>query len=150
MAKKIHGRGFRLEWFDEDIEEDVVEAVNEAHADLMLDAERWSKRQLYPGHGYDTGTLQRSIHVAEPMYPWDRDHVEPTPHTPERGGKKIEPRRHRGRWALELGSGQRYAWIIHQTLEPFLRRAHEVVVQPQLVSKARIAWRRRTKSFFGV
>ncbi len=72
-----------------------------------------AKIRLYPGHGYDTGTLQRSIHAATPGYDWEGDNVPRSPFTPERGIEDAQPARVAGgALAIQIGSGQDYSlWV---------------------------------------
>ena len=47
---------------DEIIKVYSQEALEEVSSEILLDLNENIKRQLYPGHGYDTGALQRSVY----------------------------------------------------------------------------------------
>ena len=109
MSKRS-GSGYRLTWKGLQVTEDFVDAVAEGWTDVGLEAEKQSKMILFPGHGYYTGTLRRSIHIAQPG--WGSDNVKPTNSTPERGGKRVAPLKTGTRLLLQIGSGMVYALII--------------------------------------
>lgn len=98
----------KLNWKGETFLRDATRALAEANGEIALAIETEAKRELYPGHGVDSGTLKRSIHVAQPGYNWARDNVKPSPRSPERGGRLI-----RG-LDLTVGSGMVYALAVHQ------------------------------------
>ena len=101
-------------WLGKQVEALAKERASLALAEIGIRAEKYAKDELYPGHGYLTGTLQRSIHLAQPDYNWWKDDVEPSSTTPERGGKYVYPTFYRGRARLLLGSGMHYAIYVHQ------------------------------------
>ena len=80
----------------------------------MLWANCESKRELRRGHGVESGTLRRSIHVAESGYDWSSDDVEPSASSIERGGAQVEPEANGDKLTLEVGSGLGYAMAVHQ------------------------------------
>jgi len=101
-------------WRGEEVLQKATIAASGGLAEFGLEAEKAAKQELYPGHGYLTGTLQRSTHVATPGYSWLSDNVEPSESSPERGGQLAVPGRVGNKLALELGSGMRYAVPVHQ------------------------------------
>ena len=64
--------------------------VAKALGKFALRVEGYSKHELRRGHGVLTGTLRRSIHVAQPGYNWGADDLEPKAGTPELGGQMVE------------------------------------------------------------
>jgi len=126
---------FTLEWRGESVTEEAKEGIEEGMIDFLGKVEDNCKQFLYPGHGFDTGSLQRSIHVDEPSYNWFADHVDPSFGSPERGGFP------KGIWEADLfravlGSGQDYAIYLHQGTSrmdavPFLVIPYEQTL-PQL------------------
>jgi hypothetical protein len=117
-----------LDWRGETVAEAITAAISAAMATSFLLGEEVAKGVLVPGHGYDTGTMQRGTHVAAPGYPWPADNVEASPSSPERGGQRVEPlqRGPQGVLALELGCGQDYAIYYHQEYDDFLARGKRV------------------------
>lgn len=65
------------------------------------------------GRGKRTGTLQRSIHAAEPNYQFSNDDVIPSTSTPERGNGSPRPRKSANRLILAVGTGMEYAMLMH-------------------------------------
>lgn len=101
-------KGTVFKWHGPQISRKVVRRAKRAMADIALAGEKGAKAHLYPGHGYDTGSLKRSIHVAKPGYNWESDHS--YPNGPERGGQRVMPGED---MELTIGSGQDYAhWVI--------------------------------------
>ena len=76
--------------------------------------EQASKRQLYPGHGFLTGSLQRSLHADNHDYQFRNDNMPATASTPERGRKTFIPKIVRDIIRAAIGAGQRYALEVHQ------------------------------------
>jgi len=125
-------RGWKLTWKGDELLERVTEeVVGPTLVEAGLMAEGFAKRKLRPservrsktgraiwvkggGHGVRTGTLRRSIHLAEQGYSWRSDDVEPSSSTPERGGREVTPIRHGMTLSVSLGSGLQYALIVHQ------------------------------------
>jgi len=101
-------------WRGKEVSAEAAAAVAGALGEFALRAEGHAKKELRKGHGVITGTLRRSIHVAEPGYTWSADHVEPAAGSPERGGKAATGRRQNGRITVQLGSGLNYALAVHQ------------------------------------
>lgn len=106
--------GVRFNWRDKDVESQVEENLKDALGELGLMAETEAKRELYPGHGVETGTLRRSIHAAEPGYDWRGDNVAPSSGAPERGGRRVRGAKRGDRIVVEVGSGMEYAVYVHQ------------------------------------
>lgn len=74
------------------------------------------KRWVYVrggGRGKRTGTLQRSIHTAQPGYRWAADDVESSDQAPERGSKRTDAAVSGRRLSLLVGSGLVYAHVQH-------------------------------------
>lgn len=88
--------------------------VAPAYVKFGLIVESYGKQELEKGHGVLSGTLRRSIHIAEPGYNWAGDDVEPSEQAPERGGQKIELVVPSDKVSLLIGSGLRYAMAVHQ------------------------------------
>lgn len=118
----------RLVWRGKEVERDTMDKiVKPALVEFCLRCEARSKMKLRPssqdssgewiiggGRGKRTGTLQRSIHIAEPGYIWTSDDVRPGSATPERGGHEVEPGDVDGKMTIEFGSGLEYAIYVHQ------------------------------------
>lgn len=103
-----------LHWKGDSVRERVTKALTEAYIDWHLIAEQSIKAELYPKHGYDTGTLNRSIHAESATYIWAEDHVPRTRSSPERGGQRFKPTITRHKIMGGIGSGQKYAIYVHQ------------------------------------
>lgn len=103
-----------LKWFGDDIQRKTLEGASEGLTEFGLRCETAAKKRLQPGHGVKTGTLRRSIHIAEPGYSWQGDNVTPAPGAPERGGQEAQPVQKSGKLTLEIGSGMEYAMAVHQ------------------------------------
>lgn len=127
--QKYKGVGYRLSWRGNDLAKDCVDAANEVHALLLLEAEQRSKNYLYPGNGVKTGTMKRGIHVAEPGFDWDKEDIPPSENTPERGGKLVMPKLKNRKWGLELGVGVYYSIFYHEIHYPFLRVPWELAMK---------------------
>lgn len=105
----------KLDWHGDEVGKDVLKNVGAAMTEFGLRCETAAKNRLQPlGRGVRTGTLRRSIHLAEPGYSWRGDNVKPSPNTPERGGQDAKPVERQGKLTLELGSGMEYALVVHQ------------------------------------
>ncbi len=70
--------------------------------------------ELEYGHGVKTGTLRRSLHVAEPGYNWSADDVKPSAQSPNRNGMKFNAVINGRKVTIQVGSGIRYALPVHQ------------------------------------
>lgn len=70
--------------------------------------------ELEHGHGVKSGTLRRSLHVAEPGYNWSADDVKPGPQSPNRNGMKFNAVINGRKVTIQVGSGLRYALAVHQ------------------------------------
>jgi hypothetical protein len=113
--------GFRLNWKGDKVFKDAEFLAIRTMAELIYLAGLNSRARLRPGHGYDTGTMQRRTHSAKPMYNWN-EHVPASPTAPGVPHRYILPEIVRGRlWALELGCGQEYAIFYHRKHDAFLR-----------------------------
>jgi hypothetical protein len=109
-------------------------------ASTMLEAEQVAKASLTPGHGVDTGSMQRMTHVALPMHDWQGEAQKASASTPELGGKLVIPGKYRGKLSLELGCGQDYTVYYHQLHHPFLRIAFENAMS-KFRTRVEGAWR---------
>ena len=78
--------GVRMNWKGKEVARVAADQAAEIMGEFALRAEGHSKRELQKGHGVLTGTLRRSIHVAEPGYDFAADDLEPSENSPERGG----------------------------------------------------------------
>ena len=87
--------------------------VAKALGKFALRVEGYSKHELRRGHGVLTGTLRRSIHVAQPGYNWGADDLEPKAGTPELGGQMVEALINGRKVTIQVGSGLRYALPVH-------------------------------------
>ena len=96
-------------WNAKGVLEEVARRAEAMLVRFALAAETGAKAELYPGHGVQTGTLRRSIHVSAPGYPWGGDDAPPGEGTPERGGRSVKPERRGKTLVVQLGSGLRYA-----------------------------------------
>lgn len=112
MPTQTKGKGFRLKWLGDVVYDDAMSLLGEAWGEVGLAVEGAAKKELYKGHGVETGTLRRSIHTARPSYAWSGDNVKPTDNTPERGGQTVEPEVSGTQVRLEVGSGMEYAAAI--------------------------------------
>ncbi|MBI5035567.1 MAG: hypothetical protein HZB51_34175 [Chloroflexi bacterium] len=120
---KRRGKGYKLDWKGPEVQKKFTEAVAEGFVDFALTVEKNAKAELYKGHGVVTGTLRRSIHIAQDGYNWSGDNVEPkgggrntkgqfTAGAPERGGKRVSALGRNGKLLLQVGSGMVYAlWV---------------------------------------
>lgn len=113
--------GVRLNWKGEQVTEEVLKNVAQILGEFGLRAEGHSKRELRKGHGVLTGTLRRSIHIAQPGYDWASDAAIVTIKGKREngssytlGGSQTEGRIEGSRVTLQLGSGLNYALPVHQ------------------------------------
>jgi hypothetical protein len=104
----------RLVWRGVKVVQAVQDNMAEAYMEFGLTVERHAKKQLKRGHGVLTGTLRRSIHVAEPGYAWSADDVTPGKASPERGGRGVKAKTIGVKTTLQIGSGLTYALPVHQ------------------------------------
>lgn len=116
-----------LNWRADEVKREISAALKETLVDLLLEAEVEAKKELYPGHGYLTGTLQKSIHGAAHDYNWRQDDVEPSPGAPERGGKRFEAKIDGNRVRGALGSGLKYAIYPHQGTRRMKRPGYKYI-----------------------
>lgn len=125
-------QGYRLNWRGAQIVSTVIAAVEGGVTEFGLVHETEAKRELYPGHGKLTGTLQRSIHSAGAGYDWGGDSVS---NGPERGGS--------GRASVQgsristvVGTGMKYGRRI-EDLYGYMQRSHERVLPrlPDILNK---------------
>jgi len=82
---------YHLDWRGDEAKRMVMQNVANAWGEFGLEVEGESKRELRREHGVETGTLRRSIHVAEAGYDWSGDDVEPSKSSPERGESLVTP-----------------------------------------------------------
>lgn len=130
-----------LIWRGDETQDEVERVLVDAMREIGLRIEGEAKKELYPGHGKVTGTLQRSVHAAGPDYNFAGDNTRPGPATPHRGGD-VEPEVRRGRVSISVGSGMEYALIIH-TLYQYITIALSRVAPRALDIIAKHAQRRR-------
>lgn len=107
------GKGSFVNWRGEAAFGQIEQALSDALVDIGQRIEGEAKKQLRPGHGKVTGTLQRSIHAASADYSFRSDNVKAGAGTPERGGGVPVPRRSRERLIIAVGTGMEYAMWIH-------------------------------------
>jgi hypothetical protein len=103
----------KLSWYGPAVLLQVKESAGKGLGMIGLATEGEAKKELRAGHGKVTGTLQRSIHSANPTYGFSGDNVKPSAKTPERGGRVAEPGMVGNRITILVGSGMRYALKIH-------------------------------------
>lgn len=106
-------------WFGKEVADKVTKNVAAAMGEFALRAEGHSKRELQKGHGVITGTLRRSIHVAQPGYNWGGDDQTASAASPERGGQSFTALVNGKRITIQLGSGLNYALAVHQGHQGF-------------------------------
>jgi len=107
---------YKLDWRGDEVKKIAKENGAAIISEFALTAEGEAKRELRRGHGVETGTLRRSIHVVLPGYDWGGDDVEAAAGSPERGGDAPLPTG--DKLTVELGSGLNYAMAVHQRLKP--------------------------------
>lgn len=103
-----------LNWKGDEVKLQVLRNMAEAFGEFGLEVEGESKRELSRGHGVESGTLRRSIHMAAPGYDWSQDDVAPSNSSPELGGEQIDAEQAGDKLVLEIGSGLNYALPVHQ------------------------------------
>jgi len=105
----------RLDWRGKPTQREIEKILGEALVEIGLRIEGEAKKQLWPGHGKLTGTLQRSIHAASPDYNFARENVEPASNSPERGNNagEVVPKLDGQRLKIAVGTGMEYAMHIH-------------------------------------
>jgi hypothetical protein len=101
-------------WRGAEVTAAVVRNVAKAMGEFGLRVEGNSKRELRRGHGVESGTLRRSIHVAQSGYDWSSDDVMPSSGAPERGGRMFDAIVNGRKITIQVGSGLRYALAVHQ------------------------------------
>jgi len=120
----------QLIWKSQEVVAQVHQNVATAYTEFGLMVEGNAKQELRKsefirvngrtrwvrggGHGVRSGTLRRSIHLAQPGYNWQQDDVPLDKEGPERGGHKVEAVVTAGRVGLQIGSGLHYALVVHQ------------------------------------
>lgn len=115
-----------VHWEGPEATELIIQALKDALTEIGLRIESEAKKQLYPGHGKVTGTLQRSIHAASPNHPFQSENVTPDRSTPERGQGRVEPELRGDTLWVAVGTGMEYALFIH-TLYQYLTTALNMV-----------------------
>jgi len=104
----------RLNWRGPQAENEAICVLSDALIEIGLRIEGEARKELYPGHGKLTGTLQRSIHAASPDYTFSKDNVLAGKRTPERSNPgAVVPERRGNRLLIAVGTGMEYALIIH-------------------------------------
>jgi hypothetical protein len=103
-----------IKWNGDQLAKASQEMLEQIMVEFGLVAEGEAKKELHKGHGVLTGTLRRSIHIAEDDYDYGQDNVEPSASSPERGGKPVKVTRSGRQISISLGSGLSYALSIHQ------------------------------------
>ena len=129
----------KLNWRGAQVLEQVERSVGDALGDIGLECEKAAKANLYPGHGYDTGSMQRGVHCAKPGHNWEALHQYPD--GPELGGVHVRGEKGwDGLLHIECGTPQLYSLIVHIKWYPFmfvgLRAATAAV--PSIVAKYRL------------
>lgn len=104
----------KLTWRGKEVTEQVKKNLMAAMGEFALEVQAGAMKQLEHGHGVETGTLRRSLHVAQPGYNWDADNVTPSPQSPNRNGMKFDAMVNGKKISIEVGSGLRYALAVHQ------------------------------------
>lgn len=103
-----------LNWRGDQAEDEIIRTLSAALTEIGLRIEGEAKKELYPGHGKLTGTLQRSVHAASPDYNFSSDNVNPGARTAERSNPgTLVPERRGHRLLIAVGSGMEYALAIH-------------------------------------
>jgi hypothetical protein len=85
--------------------------------EIGLTVEQESKRELYPEHGVDTRSMQKSIHTAKPGHHWGSEHD--YPRGPERGGVYTPGVLKGSTLRLSVGSPQDYSLIVHSVRQRY-------------------------------
>lgn len=121
MASRLIGRGkTAVRWNGDFVGNRMEEIAKQVMWERMRIAKIDAVNRLYLGHGVETGTMKSRVHIAPGGYNWAKDHIEP-----RRGAPPLyddsDPVKLRGKWTLELGSGQKYALYYHQKFDQFLR-----------------------------
>ncbi len=111
---------YRLDWRGDELKRTMMENGGKIITEFGLTVEGEGKRELRKGHGLETGTLRRSIHIALPGYDWSGDDVQPGQGSPERGGQSVNPQGSGGKVTIEVGSGLKYALPVHQGHHSFI------------------------------
>lgn len=133
-----------MDWHGKPTQREIEKILGEALVEIGLRIEGEAKKQLWPGHGKVTGTLQRSIHAASPDYNFVRDNVEPGPHSPERGNNtgEMTPKLYGQRLSIAVGTGMEYAMQIHFLYKYLTLALNKVRPQVLKVMQAHIDRRR--------
>ena len=105
---------FRLNWKGDEVTKQVLENCAKAMGEFAMTAQANAMHQLEHGHGVETGTLRRSLHIAESGYDWGGDDVEPSSSSPNRNGMMANAAMNGKKVTIQLGSGLRYALPVHQ------------------------------------
>lgn len=114
-----------LKWRGPEVVKAVAGNVAKAMGEFGLRVEGNSKKELKKGHGVITGTLRRSLHVAQPGYNWSGDNVAASKRkvrkgvvvqegSPERGGQIFDAVVNGSKITIQVGSGLNYAMPVHQ------------------------------------
>lgn len=104
-----------LRWNGKRVFELLSDDIGEGMVDWGIqDLEPAIDSELYPGHGYDTGTMERGTHVGPAHHNYGGENVPAAPGTPDRRGRRYRPQVSGNRISGSVGSGQSYAMIVHQ------------------------------------
>lgn len=114
MAKRIKT------WRGPEIMKAVSQNVSKALGEFGLRVVGHSMKELEHGHGVETGTLRRSLHVAQPGYNWSGDDVVPSRSSPNRNNYKFEAVVNGKKITIQVGSGLGYALPVHQGHHSFM------------------------------
>jgi len=130
MARtRILGRGTTaVRWNGDFVGQRMEEIAIEVMGSMMLDARIAATNRLWPGSGVDTGTMKARTHVAPGGYNWIAENIKPSVGTAAIGDDLV-PSVIRGKYALEVGVGQKYAIFYHQKRDPFIRVAVDRVMR---------------------
>lgn len=115
-----------LIWRGDETQVEAIAVLKAASVEIVLRIEGEAKKELHPGHGKLTGTLQRSLHAASPGYNFGGDHVKPSVASPERGGGEVAPEVVGNAVKTAVGTGMEYAMRIHLLYGYLIHALHKV------------------------
>lgn len=107
----------RLRWRGTEIAKSVEGKLAQALGEIALNVEQEAKRELTPGHGVDTRSMQKSIHTAPPGHNWPAEHDYPK--GPERGGVLVPADLRGGALRISVGSPQDYSYEVHSVRQAY-------------------------------
>lgn len=127
---------YRLSWKGKEVGDALVPKIAAGLGDVALEIEGNAKKELKAGHGLITGTLRRSIHAAEPGYPFHTENVKPGPLTPERGGMSVSGIKVGNAISVLVGSGMIYARKIENLYAYMLKGFHNALPRvPEIMGR---------------